>query len=69
MKRRMLSIILTLAMVLSLLPSVTLTASAAFDGGDGTSGNPYMISTAEQLQEFAGLVNDGETTLCATLTR
>ena len=68
MKRRMLSIILTLAMVLSLLP-VTAAAEGGFGGGSGTPEEPYLISTAEQLREFAEQVNDeGRTTLCATLT-
>ena len=35
--------------------------------GDGTSDNPYQISTAAQLAEFASLVNGGKTTINAVL--
>ena len=31
-----------------------------FDGGDGTESNPYRIRTAQQLMNFAWMVNDGE---------
>ena len=31
-----------------------------FDGGDGTEKNPYRIRTAQQLANFAYMVNDGE---------
>ena len=42
--------VIAVAMALSLIPAFALTASAVdFDGGDGTEGNPYLISTAEQL--------------------
>ena len=36
--------------------------------GDGTKDNPYKISSAEELREFAKLVNDDETTAYAVLT-
>ena len=36
--------------------------------GDGTAINPYKIATANDLREFAKLVNDGETTANAVLT-
>ena len=115
MKRRILGMILTLVMVLSMLPATALTAWAAeddiipqadddevappadeeaifdsegtedspdqtadevvsladeegiFDSGSGTEEDPYLISTAEQLIEFANRVNKGEYSLCAKL--
>ncbi|MCH5211322.1 MAG: hypothetical protein J1F01_10225, partial [Oscillospiraceae bacterium] len=61
MKRKILSAILALSLCMSMLPAVTLTATAAisFDGGDGTAENPYQISTAEQLASLADAVNGG----------
>lgn len=37
------------------------TAAAAFAGGTGTSDDPYLISTAEQLAYLAAQVNSGDT--------
>ncbi|MDF2838495.1 MAG: hypothetical protein K0S60_198, partial [Evtepia sp.] len=75
--KKILSIILTLAMVLSLMPVITPTASAAsdtWDGGTDTSwytSNPsatsFAINTAEELAGLATIVNaktdnfDGDT--------
>ena len=40
-----------------------------FAGGTGTADDPYQIATAEELREFAELVNNkGETTASAVLT-
>ena len=36
--------------------------------GDGTGGDPYEIATAEELREFAKLVNGGKTDASAVLT-
>ena len=59
MKKRILSVILTLTMVLSMLPAVSLTAVAA-DGpwaGSGTEDAPYLISSREDLEAIAAAVN------------
>lgn len=69
MKRRILSILLTICMLMSMCPTGAWAADAVeFDGGSGTSASPYEISRAEQLAYFAELVNGGQTSLCATLT-
>ena len=49
MKKRITSLLLTLAMLLSLLPAMGVTASAAA-GGDGTKEHPYVVTTYEELQ-------------------
>ncbi|MCH5352125.1 MAG: hypothetical protein J1E06_01435, partial [Acutalibacter sp.] len=62
MKRKRTSIILILALCLSLLPSVTLSASAAdYSGGSGTESDPYLISSAANLKALADAVNGGST--------
>ena len=51
--KRLVSMVLSVIMVISLLPLGTLTVSAsAFAGGDGSLENPYQISTAEQLNSI-----------------
>ena len=68
--KKALSLILTLALVISLFSGITITASAtptvwngtaanAFAGGSGTSNDPYQIATAEQLAYFKNQVNSG----------
>lgn len=51
MKKRCLSILLALCMVVTLLPITGLAAESVvqFAGGDGTPENPYQIATVEQL--------------------
>ncbi|MDR2599844.1 MAG: hypothetical protein LBC73_06155 [Oscillospiraceae bacterium] len=58
MKKRGISLILTLCMVLALVPFVTPTASA-YAGGNGTVNNPFLIQTQAQLNTFRDLVNSG----------
>lgn len=58
MKKRMLSAMLTLSLVLSLLPAVTVTASA-YSGGSGTQGSPYQISSRADLEGLATEANGG----------
>ncbi len=72
MKKRILSLLLALVMLLGMLPTVAL---AADDGWDGTtktepekSGGVYQISTAAELAWFRDEVNSGKSTLNATLT-
>ena len=49
--------VFTIAIILMIL--FPLTMQAQFSGGDGTSGNPYIITTAEQLAQLATYVNEG----------
>ena len=58
--KRFLAMILSLAMVLSLLPA-SMASAAEFSGGDGAEGNPYKISTVEDLKQLASAVNTGTT--------
>ena len=65
MKKRVLSILLTLAMLLSLLPAMSLTASADTlpdyaSSGDGSATHPYIISTGDQLNELATAYRAGK---------
>ena len=59
-KKRILSIILTMALVLILIPMdvFTLKASAAITG-NGTAENPYLISSLDDWKTFADNVNNG----------
>lgn len=67
--KRVMSLFLSLAMAVSLLPAVTLTAAATTDTWDGTAdtgwytANPaavsFTIATAEELAGLASLVNAG----------
>ena len=73
MKRRITSILVALCMVMALLPSFALTASAAIvetapASGDGSASNPYKISSPGELAWFRTQVNSGRTTICAELT-
>lgn len=74
MKKKAFSILLVLCMVMSMIPSIGLTAFAAtatpptdtwdhhaaesFAGGTGTESDPYQIATAEQLAKLANDVNN-----------
>ena len=67
MRKKILSILLTLCMVLTLLPMTALAGTdpppeaPLFVGGAGTSGDPYKIATETQLRKLAELVNDQRT--------
>ena len=66
-----LSLLLTLVMVLGLLPTAALAATAitpTTPAGSGTSADPYRIGTAEELYGFAAIVNGGDTDAHAILT-
>lgn len=69
MKKRILSLFLSLVMLASLLTVAVVPASAVtFDGGDGSRDNPYLISTKAQLEGFRDLVNGGSRAICGALT-
>ena len=70
MKKRMVSLLLVLVMLLGLLPTAALAAPAS--GGSGTEADPYLIATAQELVDFRDEVNGSAkkstSTLCAKLT-
>ncbi|MEI3088545.1 MAG: hypothetical protein V8T01_00585 [Oscillospiraceae bacterium] len=70
MKKRMLSLLLVLVMLLGLLPTAALAAPAS--GGSGTEADPYLIATAQELVDFRDEVNGSAkkstSKLCAKLT-
>lgn len=55
-----LSKIISAALSLVLVCLMCITASAAQLSGDGTKNNPYVISTAAQLDEFADMIAAGD---------
>ena len=62
MKRRLLSIFLTFAMILLMLPNVSVTSALADDmpwKGSGTESEPYLISSREEFEAIADAVNNG----------
>ncbi len=73
MKKRILSVLLALCLVLSLAPMTALaedapgaavwdgTVATAFAGGTGTEEDPYQIADGAQLAYLASSVNGGET--------
>lgn len=65
-RKKIMAFILTLTMVISFIPAMTLTASA--DGeestsleGEGSEGNPFKIASAADLAYMRQQVNAGET--------
>ena len=70
MKKRMVSLLLVLVMLLGLLPTAALAAPAS--GGSGTAEDPYLIATAQDLVDFRDEVNGSSkkstSKLCAKLT-
>ena len=69
MKKRIGSVLLALALCLSLLPATALaedgawagSIATAFAGGDGTESDPYQIADGAQLAYLASEVNNGQT--------
>ena len=59
MKKRLLSICLVLALCLTCVPSALAVGDVRFSGGNGLPGNPYLISTAQDLFDLAKAVNKG----------
>ena len=64
MKKKVLSILLALALCLSLLPTAALaedaTAMPKYNGGSGTESDPWLISSVEDLQLLANTINNGD---------
>ena len=58
---KVLSWLLSLVMVLSLVPSLGLTAyaDATYSGGTGTEADPYLISSVDDWKALAAAVNSG----------
>ena len=64
MKKRIGSVLLALALCLSLLPTAALAADEigtmpAYSGGSGTKDDPWLISSVEDLQLLANTINNG----------
>ena len=69
MKRRLLALLMSIAMCLTLLPSEASaapeadlwdgTTASGFEGGSGTEQDPYQIASGAQLAYLAALVNSG----------
>ena len=65
MKQKTISILLALALCLSLLPTAALAAGEtgtmpAYSGGSGTEDDPWQISSVRDLQTLANTINDGD---------
>lgn len=78
LKKRSISLLLALAMLIGLLPSGLFTQTAAattWDGtvtavtaGAGTADDPYQIGTGAELAWFSEQANAGKADICAVLT-
>ena len=64
MKNRIGSLLLILALCFTLLPTAALaedaTAMPKYNGGSGTKDDPWLISSAADLQLLANTINDGD---------
>ena len=62
MKRKILSLLLSFTLCLSLLPTAALaedaTAMPNYNGGSGTKDDPWLISSVGDLQTLATTIND-----------
>ena len=67
MKKRALSLLMALVMVIGLLPATVRAADSTLSG-KGTFAEPYLISGADELKAFRDRVNAGENPACAKLT-
>ena len=67
MKKRALSLLMAVLMVVGLLPATTRAADSTLKG-KGTFDEPYQISSAADLKAFRDRVNGGENPACAKLT-
>lgn len=69
MKKRALSLLMAVIMVVSLLPTAVWAADETLSGGTGAADDPYLIATADDLKAFRDKVNaEDNSTLCAKLT-
>ena len=63
MKKRILSCLMALALCLSLMPTAVLAdemeTMPAYSGGSGTEDDPWLISSAADLQLLANTINNG----------
>lgn len=66
MKKRALSLLMALVMVIGLLPATVRAADVTLRG-KGTFAEPYLISNADELKTFRDQVNGGESPACAKL--
>lgn len=57
MRKRILSILLTLCMVLSIAPAAVFAEGGVTLTGSGTAEDPHLIGTAEELKTFRDIVN------------
>ena len=64
MKKRILSCLMALALCLTLLPTAALAdemeTMPKYNGGSGTKDDPWLISSAADLQLLANTINDGK---------
>lgn len=65
MKKRIGSVLLALALCLSLLPTAALAAGEtgtmpAYSGGNGTEDDPWQISSVKDLKTLANTINNGD---------
>ena len=71
MKRKVLSILLILAMCLTMFPTMAFADGEDTIGleGSGTADDPYLISSVADMKIFRDAVNGGQNTICAKLTK
>ena len=67
-KRKLLSIVLSLCMVLALMPQMVFADEITPETPQTDTDGVYQIGTAEELYGFAQLVNNGNTSASAVLT-
>lgn len=69
-RKKIISLLLSLLMIVTMFSGMQITASAAtwsgkaassFAGGKGTKSSPYIIKTGEQLARMRNLVNSNST--------
>ena len=70
MKRKVLSVLLILAMCLTMFPTMAFADGEETIGleGSGTADDPYLISSVADLQTFRDAVNRGQNEICGKLT-
>ena len=70
MKRKVLSVLLILAMCLTMFPTMAFADGEDTIGleGSGTADDPYLISSVADLQTFRDAVNRGQNEICGKLT-